>query len=100
MYSHGTDVIPGTEITISFSENGVTGSGECYSYTGLVDTEDSLIEVEDVVRTEKPCENVDGIWGQHIRFADVLKRLTFFRIYGDRLFMRTENYEALLFRAG
>ena len=99
VYSHGTDVIEGTEITISFSENALTGSGECYSYTGSVDIEDSMIEVRDVLRTERPCENMDGIRGQDIRFADVLERLASFRIYGDRLFMRAENYEALLFRA-
>ena len=99
VYSHGTDVIPGTEITISFSENALTGSGECYSYTGSVDIEDSVIEVRDFVGTEKPCENVDGMRGQDIRFADVLERLTSFRIYGDRLFIRADNDEALLFRA-
>ena len=84
VYSHGSDVIPGTGITISFSESGLTGSGECYSYTGSVDIEDSMIEVEDVVRAEKPCENVNGMRGQDIRFADVLERLTSFQTYGDR----------------
>ena len=99
VYSHGTDVIPGTEITISLSENALTGSGECYSYTGSVDIEDSMIEVLDVVGTENPCENVDGMRGQDIRFVDVLEGLTSFRIYGDRLFMRADNYEGLLLRA-
>ena len=99
VYSHGTDVIPGTEITISFSENALTGSGECYSYTGSVNIEDYMTEVLDVVDTEKPCENVDGMREQDIRFVDVLERLTSFQIYGDRLFMRAYNYEGLLFRA-
>lgn len=99
VYSHGTDVIPGTEVTMSFLENGLEGSGECYSYTGALDIEGSMIEVGDILRTEKPCENVDGMRGQDIRFADVMERVTFFRVYGDRLFMQAENDEALLFRA-
>ena len=53
VYSDGTDVIPGTEITLSFQENELTGSGECYSYTGSVDIEDSMIEVGDVVRARE-----------------------------------------------
>ena len=31
--------------------------------------------------------------------SDVLEGLTSFRIYGDRLFMRADNYEGLLLRA-
>ena len=99
VYSHGTDVIEGTEITISFQENGFTGSGECYSYTGSVDIQKSMIEVRDVLRAEKQCENADGMRVQDILFGNVLKRLTSFRIYGDHLFMRADNNEALLFRA-
>ena len=99
VYSNGTDVIPGTEITLSFNDKGLTALGECYSFTGSVDIEDSMIEVKDIVRAEKPCDNVSGMRGQDIRFADVLERLTSFRTYGDRLFMRAENDEALLFRA-
>ena len=99
VYSNGTDVIPGTEITLSFNDKGLTAFGECYSFTGSVDIEDSMIEVNDIGRAEKPRGNVGGMRAQDIRFADVLERLTSFRTYGDRLFMRAENDEALLFRA-
>ena len=99
VYSDGTDVIPGTRITMSFLAQSLVGTGECYSFAGSLDIEGSKIAVGDILRVDKPCENVDGMRGQDIRFSDVLQRLTSFRIYGDRLFMQAENNEALLFRA-
>ena len=99
VYSDGTDVIPGTKVTVSFLEKSLVGTGECYSFAGSLDIEGSMVEVGDVLRTEKPCENVDGMRGQDIRFADVMERVTLFQVYGDRLFMQSENDEALLFRA-
>ena len=60
------------------------------------------IEVHDVVVTEEPCEEIEGLEGiteQEMRFAELLDRATYFRLYGDRLFVQTEDHEALLFRA-
>lgn len=98
-YAKITELVPGTALTVSFEESGLTGSGECHSYEASLSIEGSLIEIQDVVVSEKPCDDPEAIVEQERRFADVLKRATSFRLYDDRLFVQTEDDEALLFRA-
>ena len=101
-YAETTELVRGTELTISFEEDRLLGDGECHFYEGSVSIEEPTIEVHDVVVAEKPCDEIEGLEGimeQEMRFAELLKRATSFRIYGDRLFVQTDDDEALLFRA-
>ena len=98
-YAKITELVPGTELTISFGENGLSGHGECHSYEASLSIEGSRIEVDDLLVAERPCHDPEGLMEQEMRFAKMLERATFFRIYGERLFVQTDDYEALLFRA-
>ena len=98
-YAKTIELVPETELTISFEEGALQGSGECHSYEASLNIEGSEIEVDHVRVTEKPCDDSEGVVEQETRFAEALERATFFRIYGERLFVQTDNDEALLFRA-
>ncbi len=98
-YAKITELVSDTALTVSFEESGLLGSGECHSYEASLSIEGSRIEIQDVVVSEKPCDDPDALAEQETRFADVLKRATSFQLYGDRLLVRTEEDEALLFRA-
>ena len=60
-----TTVIEGTDVTISFDEDGLSGSSGCNSYTGLgsVEYEAATIDVQTLSHTEKVCEGLDGLMG-------------------------------------
>ncbi|MCY4652573.1 MAG: META domain-containing protein, partial [Dehalococcoidia bacterium] len=98
-YAKTTELVPETELTISFGEGALRGSGECHSYEASLSIEGSGIEVDHVRVTQKPCVDSEGVVEQETRFAETLERVRFFRIYGERLFVQTEDYNALLFRA-
>ena len=98
-YAKTTELVPETELRISFEEGALQGSGECHSYEASLSIEGSGIEVDHVRVTQKPCVDSEGVVEQETRFAETLERATFFRIYGERLFVQTEDYNALLFRA-
>ena len=98
-YAKIIELVSDTALTVSFEESSLLGSGECHSYEASLLIEDSRIEVQDVAVSEKPCDDPEALAKQETRFADVLKRATSFQLYGDRLFVQTEDDEALLFRA-
>lgn len=54
-YSHTIDVIPGTEVTVEFSRDGVSGSGGCNMYRGTSSVDDSTLEVRVTTRTGAWC---------------------------------------------
>ena len=99
VYARVSELIPETDLTISFEENSLLGHGECHAYEASLSVEESRMEVSDVLVAERPCDDPEGVMEQETRFAEALERATFFRIYGERLFVQTEDYEALLFRA-
>ena len=98
-YAKITELVPGTALTVSFQESSLLGSGECHSYEASLIIEDSRIEIQDVTVSEKPCDAPEALAEQETRFADVLESAASSQLYGDRLFVQTEDDEALLFRA-
>ena len=97
-----TSVIQGTEVTISFDKAGISGASGCNSYEGLAMVEDDgsiTNDVQSFSHTEKVCDGPDGLMEQEERYLDLLPRLTRYGMYGDGLFMRTDDDEFLLFQA-
>ena len=95
-------VVQGTEVTISFDKDGISGASGCNSYEGLAMVEDDGSITNDVQffsHTEKACDGPDGLMEQEERYLDLLPRLTRYGMYGDGLFMRTDDDEFLLFQA-
>ena len=87
-----TTVVEGTEVTISFDKDGVSGTSGCDSYEGLSRIEDGsiTIDVQSLMHTEEVCERPDGVMEQEDWYLGVLPRLTRYGVFGDELFLQTD----------
>ena len=88
-------------MTISFDEEGISGDAGCTSYEALakVDDDSFTIEVQSLFHTEKECLGLDDLMEQEKRYLGVLPRLTRHGLYGDNLYMHTDDDVYLLFHA-
>ena len=95
------EVIPGTDVTVSFDEDGLEGSSGCNSYAVPVRREGGSItvDVDSFTHTTNLCEGLDGLMDQEERYLDLLPRLTQYGTYSDGLFFETDDDVFLLFRA-
>ena len=98
-------IIPETEVTLRFDENGVSGSAGCNSYAsqpgagGFRVSEDGSIEIADeVVRTEMLCTEPPGRMAQEERFLTLLPGFQEFRVFGEQLFIQAGEGDYLIFR--
>ena len=91
-------MIPKTEVTIEFSEEGVSGSAGCNSYGAPLKIEGSTIAIGAATVTRAWCDDPERLMDQERRFLDIMSRVSGFRIYGDRRAFLTEDGDALLFR--
>ena len=98
-FSRTTDVVPRTEVTIEFSETGVSGSAGCNSYNAPVEVEDATIDVGAASVTRAWCDDPERLMEQERRYLDALSRASRFQIYGDCLALLTDDDGALLFKA-
>ena len=100
-YRKNTPVVQGTEVTISFDGDGISGTSGCNSYEGLVSIEGTSItmDVKSLVHTEKACQGPDGLMEQEERYFDLLPRLTRYGMYGDFLLLQADDDMFLLFQA-
>ena len=96
-----SSVVEGTEVTILFDEDGISGSSGCNSYAALAMVKDGsiTIDAQSLDHTDKDCGDVEGLVEQGERYFDLLPRLIRYGMYGDRLFMQTADDVFLLFQA-
>ena len=94
-------VVQGTEVTILFDKDGLGGFTGCNSYAGSAKVEDGSISIDaqNFSYTAKLCEAPDGLREQEERYFDLVQRMTRYGIYGDGLFMQTDDDVFLLFQA-
>ena len=99
-------LIPGTEVTIGFGEDGVGGSGGCNPYASQPDSggflvkEDGSIEINDGIgMTLALCDHPDGLAEQEERYLELIPKFERYRIFGDQLVVHTEEGTILLFQA-
>ena len=97
--SHVTDIIPKTEVTIEFREDGVSGSAGCNKYGAPVSIDGEEITVGAATATRAWCDDPSGLMDQERRYLGILSRAKVFRIFGDQLALRTGEGEQLLFQA-
>ena len=100
-YRKKTPVIQGTEVTISFDVDGISGKSGCNSYEGLATIRGGSIsmDIQSFVHTDNACQGPDGLMEQEESYLDLLPRLTRYRMYGDYLLMQPDNDMFLLFQA-
>ena len=93
-----TRVLPGTEVTASFRDTGVSGSAGCNTYGASLSVEVPSIDMDTPWSETRLCRDPDGIMDQERRYLDLLPHLTRFQVYGDRLALRTDDGMFLLFQ--
>ncbi|MCY4114598.1 MAG: META domain-containing protein [Chloroflexi bacterium] len=102
MWHHRTtEVAQGTEVTIEFDGHGISGFMGCNSYGGSAKVEDGTVTVDrqSFFSTAKLCEEPDGLIGQEKRHFSLVQQATRYGIYGDGLFMQTDDDVFLLFQS-
>ena len=97
VHSRTSDVVPGTEVTIDFSEYGVSGSAGCNSYGAPLSVQNSSMTIGAVTVTRAWCDDPERLMDQEQRYLDILTHVTHFHIHGNRLALLTNEDKALLF---
>lgn len=97
-----TRPVQGADLTMSFDEDGFSGSSGCNSYSGQATAGDGVITIdaESLSHTEKFCEEPDGLMKQEERFLDLVPGVDRYGTYDDGLFLHaTDDDVFLLFSA-
>ena len=93
---YGDPVLPGTAITLEFSDGQVSGTAGCNHYgAGYRAGADSL-SVSDVFATEMWCEDPEGVMDQEQAYLTALSGAASYRVDGDRLEIRDETGAQIL----
>ena len=94
-----TDVIVGTDVTIEFREEGISGSAGCNTYSAPVNIDGTGITVGAATVTRAWCDDPAGLMDQERLYLDILGRVKDFRVFGDQLALQTDECEQLHFEA-
>ena len=107
-WAEDTYAAPGSDITAAFAEKTVAGELGCYSYayhatggegTTLVGTDGSMSMSGATLSTNNACDDQAGISLQQRHYLDLLAAAERYHVFEDRLVIRTNTGDALMFRA-
>ncbi len=82
---HGSAPIEGREITLSFEETSVEGSGGCNTYGGSYTASEDSLSLRGVYWTEMACLEPKGVMEQEQAYFRALNAAARYRVDGDRL---------------
>ena len=94
-----TDRLVESEVSMLLERDHISGSAGCNSYTANSTLGDSSISIGPLTTSRKSCPKPAGVMEQETRYLDLLQGLKWFRIYGDRLFMSTDDGRSAVFAA-
>ena len=94
-----TDRLVESEVSMSLERDHISGSAGCNSYTANSTLGDSSISIGPLATSRKSCPEPAGVMEQETRYLDLLQGLKWFWIYGDRLFMSTDDGRSAVFAA-
>lgn len=86
-----TSVIIGTELTVNFDEEMVSGLAGCNNYNGGYETEGEAINIGPLATTRKFCSEPEGTMDQESEFLAALEGSTRYEIVGQRMDMFLED---------
>jgi heat shock protein HslJ len=90
----------GTTIDLTFEGDNARGSAGCNSYGAAYSRSGSSMSLENVTFTEMACLEPQGIMEQEARYLELVAAVIQYRIYGDRLWLETDDGRALVLFAG
>jgi heat shock protein HslJ len=99
-------VLPGTEITALFAEEEMQGSAGCNDYGATVRRDGTAISIDEIVATERACLDPEDLevpagstMEQEARTFEFLRAVTHYALYGQQLWLWTDDGRALAFSA-
>jgi heat shock protein HslJ len=92
----GSDVLPGTTITVKFATDEVSGSAGCNTYGGSYTASEDSLGLSGVYATEMGCLEPAGILEQEQAYLTALRVAARYQIDGDRLEILDETGAQIL----
>ena len=89
----------GTTIDLTFQGSTARGSAGCNHYGAAYSSVDSSLSFKAITVTEMACLDPAGVMEQEAHYLELLAAVTSYHIYGDRLWLETDDGRALVFRA-
>jgi heat shock protein HslJ len=89
----------GTTIDLTLEDGTARGSAGCNSYGAAYSRAGSSLSFETIHFTEMACLDPAGIMEQEAHYLEFLAAITSYHIYGDRLWLETDDGQALAFSA-
>jgi heat shock protein HslJ len=80
----GNSVLPGTTITLEFSDQEISGSAGCNHYGGAFEAKGKDLSIADIFFTEMACLE-EGVMEQEGQYLGVLGSAARYQVSGDRL---------------
>ena len=93
----GKDVLPGTNVTITFADGQAGGEAGCNGYGGTYEVDGEKISFHEVASTLVLCTGPEGIMEQEAEFLGSLNEAGRFELAGGRLQIFRSDGEALTF---
>ena len=94
---NGRQPIEGSEITIAFAEDEMSGNAGCRGYRGAYRTSGDDISFPELVMTEPECAGPEALILQEGEYTTILERATNYRLSEGHLEILTARGETLLF---
>ena len=82
---NGDTPIEGTQITLSFWEGSLEGSGGCNTYGGGYTASEDSLHLSDLYWTEMACLEPEGILDQELAYLNALNAVASYRVDAGRL---------------
>lgn len=93
----GKDVIPGTNVTITFEDRQASGQAGCNGYGGAYEVDGEKIVFRDVASTLMLCTGPEGVMEQEAEFLGSLNEAQRFELTDGQLQLFRTDGEALIF---
>ena len=81
----GEVLLPGTEPSVEFSADQISGSAGCNTYFGAYEVSDSELGISDLAVTEMWCMEPEGVMDQEVAFLNALNTVASYEMDADRL---------------
>lgn len=94
-----THMIEGTQITLHFGGEEVSGNASCNSYFARYETSGSSLSMDAIGMTEMWCMEPEGIMDQEFHYLSSLSNIDFFSVAEDQLIIILNDGDQLIFEA-
>ncbi len=90
-------LLAGTAVDLTFEAGAARGTAGCNSYGGAVSGAGPSLSFGTITRTEMACLDPAGVMEQEAHYLEILAAITGYHVYGDHLWLETDDGRALLF---